>query len=115
LLEIQKKGFKKIKSRYAETASEVQLPKEKLIEISCISLNGADRNPAILSTKHKATQGLQQIIDPLHAHDKKAIFLQYFVLIHGLAIIVRDIPDINEQELSDFVRFAILNFIKGIQ
>lgn len=130
LLEIQKGGFQKINKKYNEAIIEGGINEENLVNVSCAhvlfsqenkalydlmySLNGANCIEGAFETKRKVAQVIQQFLDPLHPYDKNTIFFHYYALIHGLAITIRDIKLLKNNDLSEYVRLAIQNFIKGI-
>ncbi|MEM9888018.1 MAG: TetR family transcriptional regulator [Bacteroidota bacterium] len=131
LFEIQQGGFRKIRKYYLDAARQGTDKVQQLLEISCahvhfsfnnkalydlmFSLNGANCNANILTEKRKVAQELRAFIDPLHQQDKHTVFMQYYALISGLAIVVREMKGIDEKKLTHFVKSAIQNFIKGIQ
>ena len=130
LFEIQKQGFAMLEEKYKKAIAGLSSPKDKLIRISIahirfsfeqqayydlmFSLNAAHCQSDIGTIKIKVSLVIRDILKEITTNDNKMAFLQYYSLIHGFAIVCRELPAIKPNTLDNMVKSFMLNFIKGI-
>ncbi|MEM1260367.1 MAG: hypothetical protein AAGH81_17720, partial [Bacteroidota bacterium] len=130
LAHLRKEGFGQIEKDYDKAAEAADGPIQKLIAVSgahvlfaiengalydlMFSLNGASCDDEAFGHKRKVAMGLQRLVDPLHDKDSHHVFLQYYALITGLAIITREMKGMSKEDVVRFVGVSIENFVKGI-